>query len=350
MPTIEPGRANEASSETVATPPAVSLSQTQLPLPSAVRDSPLNPEKVSQWNTANMGKRLGADLTSAASAAGLVAPVICIIDRGHWISLQCRPSRRVDLHLHNLRMLIESSSIVEKASKGASLSSCLLRALRPAIIRPHTFLISRPFLLIFGLYSCTYIAANTVDTLMSTLYSKPASTVSSGATKFLATSSVNMSGSIYKDSNFARMFGAKSAGPAAAVPKLSYALFAMRDSMTIFASFNLPSIIVPQLANLPPAVKSKFSKILSTESGRANTAQFLAPAGIQLLSTPLHLLGLDLYNRQGGMGLVDRAPRILRDWGVSALARMGRIIPAFGVGGVVNANVRKRFMTQIEAS
>jgi len=26
------------------------------------------------------------------------------------------------------------------------------------------------------------------------------------------------------------------------------------------------------------------------------------------------------------MGLVDRAPRILRDWGVSSLARMGRII------------------------
>ncbi|KIV84368.1 hypothetical protein PV11_00153 [Exophiala sideris] len=322
MPTIEPERANEASSQTVATPPAITLGQTQLPLPSAVRDSPLNPDKVSQWNTTNIGKRLGADLTSAASAAGLVAPVICVLDR----------------------------SIVEKASKGTSLSSCLVRALRPAITSPHTFLISRPFLLIFGLYSCTYIAANTVDTLMSTLYSKPASTVSSGATKFLATSSVNMSGSIYKDSNFARMFGAKSAGPAAVVPKLSYALFAMRDSMTIFASFNLPSIIAPQLAHLPPAVKSRFSRILSTESGRANTAQFLAPAGIQLLSTPLHLLGLDLYNRQGRMGLVDRIPRILRDWGVSSLARMGRIIPAFGVGGVVNANVRKRLMTQIEAA
>ncbi|KAK4939960.1 hypothetical protein LTR10_019812 [Elasticomyces elasticus] len=288
MPIIEPERANEASSQTVATPPAITLGQTQLPLPSAVRDSPLNPDKVSQWNTTNIGKRLAADLTSAASAAGLVAPVICVLDR--------------------------------------------------------------PFLLIFGLYSCTYIAANTVDTLMSTLYSKPASSVSSGATKFLATSSVNMSGSIYKDSNFARMFGAKSVGPAAVVPKLSYALFAMRDSMTIFASFNLPSIIAPQLAHLPPAVKSRFSRILSTESGRANTAQFLAPAGIQLLSTPLHLLGLDLYNRQGRMGLVDRIPRILRDWGVSSLARMGRIIPAFGVGGVVNANVRKRLMTQIEAA
>ncbi|KAJ9636033.1 hypothetical protein H2204_005530 [Knufia peltigerae] len=159
-----------------------------------------------------------------------------------------------------------------------------------------------------------------------------------------------MSLCVYKDSQFVRMFGAPSLAAAAAVPRLSYALFAVRDSMTIFASFNLPPIIAPQLANLAPSVRSRFSKLLSTESGRANTAQFLAPAVIQLFSTPIHLLGLDLYNRQGRLGLVDRYSRVLRDWGVSTLARMGRIIPAFGVGGVVNANVRKDLMTKIDAA
>ena len=81
-----------------------------------------------------------------------------------------------------------------------------------------------------------------------------------------------------------------------------------------------------------------------------NTAQFLAPAAIQLISTPIHLLGLDLYNRQGHLGFGERYSRIVRDWGVSALARMGRIIPAFGVGGVVNANMRRGFMAKIETS
>lgn len=177
-----------------------------------------------------------------------------------------------------------------------------------------------------------------------------------------------MSICVYKDSQFAKMFGGPSSSPAAAIPRLLYALFAIRDSMTIFASFNLPPLIAPQLANLPPNIKSSFSKILSTESGRANTAQFLAPAAIQLISTPIHLHGLDLYNRQGHLGFNERCSRVLRDWGVSALARMGRIIvsfelfpkfpmdhqltssqPAFGVGGVVNANVRKNFMNKIEA-
>ena len=34
-----------------------------------------------QWNTKNLGLRLGADFTSAASAASMVAPLIAIIDR-----------------------------------------------------------------------------------------------------------------------------------------------------------------------------------------------------------------------------------------------------------------------------
>jgi hypothetical protein len=55
----------------------------------------------------------------------------------------------------------------------------------------------------------------------------------------------------------------------------------------------------------------------------------VAPAAIQLISTPIHLLGLDLYNRQGRLGFGERYSRILRDWGVSAFARMGRIIVSF---------------------
>jgi hypothetical protein len=40
------------------------------------------PHKVRRkWNTESLGLRLGADAVAAACAAGLVAPVISIIDR-----------------------------------------------------------------------------------------------------------------------------------------------------------------------------------------------------------------------------------------------------------------------------
>ncbi|OAP60006.1 hypothetical protein AYL99_05008 [Fonsecaea erecta] len=322
-PLLESKPDEKLSEKLPVCPTTVPIPKPQMLLPS-MRDVAVEQKRPMQWNTKNLGLRLGADVVSAASASALIAPIITVIDR----------------------------SIVEKAANGASFSSCLLRSLHPAVTRPHAFIFSRPFLLIFSLYFSTYTTANAVDTFQSTVASTPASTVSSGATKFIATSSVNMSVCVYKDSRFARMFGAaaSSSSPAAAavVPKLSYALFAVRDCLTIFASFNLPSIIAPQLANLPPEVRSRFSRILSTEAGRTNTAQFMAPAAIQLISTPIHLLGLDLYNRQGRLGFGERYSRVVRDWGISALARMGRIIPAFGVGGVVNANMRRNFMTNIE--
>ena len=170
--------------------------------------------------------------------------------------------------------------------------------------------------------------------------------------KFAATSAVNMSLCVYKDSYFAKVFNGATSAPstAAKIPKLSYALFAARDSLTIFASFNLPPLIAPQLAHLPPALKKQFSRILSTEAGRNNTAQFLAPAAMQLFSTPVHLLGLDLFNRQGRLGFAERFARVTRDWGVSAFARMGRIVPAFGVGGVVNGNVRRNLIGRMVMS
>lgn len=84
--------------------------------------------------------------------------------------------------------------------------------------------------------------------------------------------------------------------------------------------------------------------------GAASVAQFVTPAAVQIFSTPLHLLGLDLYNRPGvAVGGADgRAARVVRDWLKSAFARMGRIIPAFGVGGVVNTKVRRGFLMKLE--
>ena len=126
------------------------------------------------------------------------------------------------------------------------------------------------------------------------------------------------------------------------MPKASYALFALRDCLTIFASFNLPPVLAPLLP-----VGEEIERVMS----RASIAQFLAPAALQVVSTPLHLLALDMYNRPGGgKGVMwgSRAERVWRDWGKSCLARMARIVPAFGVGGVVNTGVRRRLMVGLE--
>jgi len=79
-------------------------------------------------------------------------------------------------------------------------------------------------------------------------------------------------------------------------------------------------------------------------------AQFASPALMQFISTPMHLLGLDLYNRQasGGLGWQERLTRIRRDYISSSFARIGKIVPAYGVGGVVNVRLRAALMERLE--
>ncbi|KAJ2992189.1 hypothetical protein NUW58_g2253 [Xylaria curta] len=136
------------------------------------------PSKLSQqWNTKNLGSRLGADIVSAACAASMIAPVISIIDR----------------------------SIMENTSGRNTLAESLKTSLRTLVTRPHTILFSRPVALIFMLYGGTYLTANTLDTASSTMRSKPATYVSTGTDKFAASSAANVGLCIYKDQVYAKL-------------------------------------------------------------------------------------------------------------------------------------------------
>ncbi|KAK2741508.1 hypothetical protein FQN55_008260 [Onygenales sp. PD_40] len=294
------------------------------------------------WNTDSLGRRLAVDAVSAAGAAIMICPLITIIDK----------------------------AIIEKAAKGVGISQSLKSSIVSILKRPHSFFISTPFLLIYTLYGSTYLTANVIDTVTSTMNDRPFSHVSAGVTKFLATAGVNLSICVYKDARFARLFGAQGNTPspntlatssgsqkfgqapihchppvshspqAPKIPLRSFGLFCFRDSMTIFASFNLPTLLSPYIPDI----------LASTPSSKLALAQFSIPATVQIFSTPPHLLGLDLYNRQppGGLPASDRWARVKRDWAPSVLARIGRIVPAYGLGGVVNTKFRAKGMKALE--
>ncbi|KAJ5170608.1 uncharacterized protein N7500_003391 [Penicillium coprophilum] len=300
----------------------------------------------STWNTKDMSKRLGVDVISAATAGALTCPLITIIDR----------------------------AIMEKASKGFPIGQTINHCLRSMVARPSGFFFSAPFLLIYTLYTSTYLTANIIDTLGSTTRNQPYNAIDTGLPKFFATTIVNMTICVYKDARFAKMFGASPPSdspvrssvmntnpvarkygsalrapcpppsapiaPTPQIPKVSYGLFCLRDSITIWASFNIPALIAPSVPDF----------LASSPTMKSSIAQFACPAAMQFVSTPMHLLGLDLYNRQpaGGMHWTERAARIRRDYVPSCFARMGKIVPAYGVGGVVNVRMRDSLMKRVE--
>lgn len=237
---------------------------------------------------------------------------------------------------------------MENASGSSPSILASLRSSFTALLRhPLRTLASKPVGLVFLLYGGTYLTANTLDTATSTLSSTPARATTSGPAKFAASSLANVSLCVYKDQAFVQLFRAPGAATPRPVPLPCFAIFALRDCLTIFASFNIPARLAPYL------------DVYTAQSMRVSgltAAQFLAPAAVQLVSTPLHLLGLDLYNRPstttaGAAAKVtwgDRWRAIRGGWLPSCAARIGRIVPAFGVGGVVNYKVRQGFMTKLE--
>ena len=234
---------------------------------------------------------------------------------------------------------------MENASGRDTLMNSIKTSLRSLLLRPHTIVFSKPAALIFMLYGGTYLTANALDTATSTYHNRPASSVTAGTSKFAASSAANVGLCMYKDQVYVRMFGPPGAVPRPVAP-VSYALFTIRDCLTIFASFNVPPLLAPH-------INARLSEGMRRHVSGATCAQFVAPAAVQLVSTPLHLLGLDMYNRPSGSAVgttsqlvswADRWELVRRAWFPSAMARICRIVPAFGVGGVVNTKVRQSLM------
>lgn len=229
---------------------------------------------------------------------------------------------------------------MQNASGQATIKRSLKSSLTSLVLRPHTFVFSKPFALICMVYGGTFVTANVLDTVTSTVQNKPSTYVTADTIKFATSSTANISLGLIKDRSFVRLFG--SGGTPRPVQLPSYILFTIRDCLTIFASFNLPPLLGPVIGR---NINAELEKKLSGQT----IAQFAAPATIQIFSTPIHLLGLDLYNRgMQGVSWADRWNTVKKNWAVSTAARMCRILPAFGVGGVVNAKVRRSLISRLE--
>jgi hypothetical protein len=134
--------------------------------------------------------------------------------------------------------------------------------------------------MMFFVYTATYGASNLSDHYKISEY------ISDPVQKLLVTFAANSSTGILKDKLYIQKFGVVNPKP---FPKISLGLFFTRDIMAILSAFILP-----------PIVGKQFEKHFGwSERQGVNNAQIICPLLIQIFSTPLHLLGIDFYNREG---------------------------------------------------
>ena len=226
-----------------------------------------------------------------------------------------------------------------RAAKGLKLGECLKSFVSTPEKLVQSTVVSLPARLVFLVYFGTFSTANLLDTVRETTSLNGSSSLPVSA-KFGAVTTISTGLTIYKDARMAQYFGNSRIRR---VPTITYSLCALRDAMTIYASFILPDTVASNVKQSSSRRKFAEQIGITTENGIRKTAQFVLPAMAQFFTTPVHLLGLSHFNQPSTLTVCDRIRCVFRDLSLAIPIRVIRIVPAFGFGGVINTTVRQSF-------
>ena len=217
-------------------------------------------------------------------------------------------------------------SVIQFANGSApSLSRAISKGFLAVLRSPMACALGKDNLAVFSVYGSTYVAKNSAE-IAADEYG-----LDKFWTVFLASTLVNSSMGILKDRFLATMFGK---GPTT-FPLNSYLNFIARDSIIVGASFNGPQLVSPWLHR-----ETKWSKDICDV-----VAQLGCPAAAQIFGTPIHMLGLDFYNRPSA-SLSARIVEAVKSSYAPIGVRMLRQCYVFGFGSLAVKYVNKKFQGQ----
>ena len=231
---------------------------------------------------------------------------------------------------------------VVAAAAGTAPGGSLFRAIAGVagefVTKPKTAFAQPALWMVAGVYGGTYLAKNVSDVCIERR-GLSESHKGANAAKFAATTACNMGGSILKDAAFAKLYGSAVAAVVLVSPA-SYALFAARDCLTIGGAFVVPDALAAGLTRATGA---------SRETA-ATVSQLVSPPLMQVLCTPMHLLSLSLINEPSATAAA-RIAKLKLATPAALLARSLRMLPAYGVGGILNSTLvaRGRAMARAHA-
>ncbi|RKO84883.1 hypothetical protein BDK51DRAFT_48604 [Blyttiomyces helicus] len=259
--------------------------------------SAATPTTATRPTASQVAASVAADLTAASIASLAISPFITAID----------------------------VSIFTSASSGMTMKQAVMHEAKQMVRQPMKYFKSASFAWVWGLYAATYAAANLSSTFLPML---DLDRKTQDNTKFAITALVNVPACVLKDRHFTRAFSGGT-GIIRPIRVPTYTLYAARDSLTVFSSFVLPPIISQMLQDRT-GMEAKYAKF---------SAQILSPVSMQVIAAPLQSWGADIYMRPDVSG-GDRARMVAARYAGTTALRMSRKLPAFGVGGVINTEMR----------
>lgn len=264
--------------------------------------------------THSLKEKLFGDVVIGAGVTLAISPVLTIIDK----------------------------AIVQSAAGTHTLARSTIESLQMMITNPIKTVKSPAFLLVWGVYAGTYTTANSLKTLVEhKTYTEELQNNGKSSTAelgkigiFLGTTFVNSGAAMLKDKAYAQIYGSNPIK--SAIPKGSYAMWVLRDLSVVGSSFVLPDIVYPKLVDAYGY----------DEKTARNICQLALPISAQFVASPLHYVGLDMYNRNLGSlswrdSMIDRSKALYRGVLPVMIARIARIAPGYGFAGVFNTKLRE---------
>lgn len=240
----------------------------------------------------SLSSRIAADFLSGATAGAFVSPLVSAVDR----------------------------ALAENASGRMALWPSFFKSLREMATHPTNFVKSPQFYWIWLVYGGTYTAVNCAESWSKATNRDPA------FPKWLASFVVNTSTCIGKDRAFAKMFGTSTPK---VTPLGSYGAWLTRDLVSMAVFFTLPPIVGKQI-----------SQYTGSEESGYYAAQIGLPLALQTITTPIHLLGYDIYNNPNNT-VSQRVAFMKKDYFKNVSIRMLRMAPPWSFGTIGNREIRK---------
>ncbi|KAG5492558.1 hypothetical protein JKF63_01136 [Porcisia hertigi] len=308
------------------------LAMTEAELCNALQPAPLH--KVKNFSAAT----ITADCTTAVAVALTAAIPISIIDY---------------------------SIMARVAGVAPSSTQELIKGLKTVALRPHKFFLpcaenkcSLVYRVCATTYGCTYVGSNLAKSYCESHGMEKNANLAAG----IVSGVVNTVFTIWKDSIILRALPPANAKDLSSakkpVPFLTRALFCGRDTLTCVAAFTFVPYVASwisgyayyqkRLPQAPDAVLPENEGKTRLPISCVDTAQMLTPALLQTVTTLMHITAIRYRQTHPNFSLKDLFDSLQSTYVSSTLLRMCRIMPAFGIGGIMNREMRSSLLDKVE--
>lgn len=210
-------------------------------------------------------------------------------------------------------------AVMESMSGKKTLIGSLKSSGRDIFKTPFKYVRSPQYGYVVGTYAGTYLSKNVSDTMCVYTKQTPEKTA---FYKFWLVFAFNGGLSVFwKDPGMARLFGT---GSAVKMPPSVYGAWALRDGVHLVGACLAADYLEEKLG---------------WTKAQWRNAQLAFPLMIQIVTTPLHLTGLDFFNHKKS-SIGDRFARVRKAWLPSAGIRMIRMFAPWSLGLLICRDLR----------